>query len=67
MDKKIKKRIQTLNQRIQKLHQQIAGSRKQMDDPEELAGAARSVRILSDYLEQYPDALLRGKGGPGGK
>jgi len=34
---------------------------------EELAGAARSVRILSDYLEQYPDALLRGKGGPGGK
>jgi len=34
---------------------------------EELARAARSVRILSDYLEQYPDALLRGKGGPGGK
>ena len=34
---------------------------------EELARAARSVRILSDYVEQYPDALLRGKGGPGGK
>lgn len=34
---------------------------------DELARAARSVRILSDYVEQYPDALLRGKGGPGGK
>lgn len=37
MDKKAKKRMQTLNQRVQKLHQQLAGSRKQMDDPDELA------------------------------
>jgi paraquat-inducible protein B len=29
---------------------------------QELAGAARSLRILADYLEQHPDALLRGKG-----
>jgi paraquat-inducible protein B len=29
---------------------------------EELASAARSLRILADYLEQYPDALLKGKG-----
>ena len=34
---------------------------------EELARAARSVHILSDYLGQYPDSLLRGKGGSGGK
>lgn len=34
---------------------------------EELARAARSLHNLSDYLEQYPDSLLRGKGGPGGK
>jgi paraquat-inducible protein B len=34
---------------------------------DELARAARSLRVLSDYLEQYPDAMLRGKGGPGGK
>ena len=34
---------------------------------DELARAARSVRILSDYVQQYPDAVLRGKGGPGGK
>ncbi len=36
MDKKAKKKIQTLNQRIQKLRQQMAGVKKQMDDPEEL-------------------------------
>ncbi len=35
MDKKAKKKIQTLNQRIQKLSQQLAGARKQMDDPVE--------------------------------
>lgn len=27
----------------------------------ELTAAARSIRTLADYLEQYPDALLRGK------
>jgi paraquat-inducible protein B len=34
---------------------------------EEVSAAARSVRVLADYLEQHPDALLRGKTGPGGK
>lgn len=29
---------------------------------QELAGAARSLRILADYLEQHPDALIKGKG-----
>ena len=28
----------------------------------ELADAARSLRILSDYLERHPEALLKGKG-----
>lgn len=36
MDKKAKKKIQALNQRIQKLQQQLAGAKKQMDDPGEL-------------------------------
>jgi paraquat-inducible protein B len=31
----------------------------------ELGNAARSMRILSDYLEQHPEALLRGKAGAG--
>lgn len=29
---------------------------------EELAGAARSLRVMAEYLEQHPEALLRGKG-----
>jgi paraquat-inducible protein B len=28
---------------------------------QELARAARSLRELSDYLQAYPDALLRGR------
>ena len=30
---------------------------------EEVAGAARSIRLLADYLSQHPESLLRGKGG----
>jgi hypothetical protein len=36
MDKKAKKKIDTLNTRLQKLRQQLAGSRHQVDDPKEL-------------------------------
>ena len=28
----------------------------------EITGAARSFRVLADYLQQHPDALLKGKG-----
>lgn len=28
----------------------------------ELSGAAQSFRVLADYLEQHPDALIKGKG-----
>ena len=38
MDKKTKKKTQTLNQRIQKLRSQLAGAKQQMDDPGELKG-----------------------------
>jgi paraquat-inducible protein B len=30
---------------------------------EEITAAARSLRVLSDYLERHPEALLKGKGG----
>jgi paraquat-inducible protein B len=33
----------------------------------ELTAAARSIRVLSDYLEQHPDSLLRGKSQNGGQ
>jgi paraquat-inducible protein B len=28
---------------------------------DELAAAARSIRIMAEYLERHPEALLRGK------
>jgi paraquat-inducible protein B len=32
---------------------------------QEVSGAARSVRVLADYLERHPESLIRGKkGGP---
>ncbi len=43
MDKKAKKRIQTLNERIRKLRQQLAGTRKQADDPGELQALERQI------------------------
>jgi paraquat-inducible protein B len=29
----------------------------------ELATAARSIRVMADYLERHPEALIKGKGG----
>ena len=43
MDKKAKKKMQTLNERIQKLRQQLAGVRKQADDPGELQAFERQI------------------------
>jgi paraquat-inducible protein B len=28
----------------------------------EVSRAARSIRVLADYLERHPESLLRGKG-----
>jgi paraquat-inducible protein B len=30
---------------------------------QEFGSAARSLRIMADYLERHPEALIRGKGG----
>jgi phospholipid/cholesterol/gamma-HCH transport system substrate-binding protein len=37
------------------------------DTLKEISAASRSLRQLSDYLDQHPEALIRGKGKPGGK
>jgi len=55
MDKKAKKKIQTLNQRLQKLRQQFAGSKQQMDDPGEL-------KNLEDQIAAAEAELAKLKG-----
>jgi hypothetical protein len=43
MDKRDKKKIDVLNQRLGKLRQQLAGARKQMDDAEEVKRLEKQV------------------------
>ena len=43
MDKKAKKKIDTLQQRIQRLRQQLAGARKQQDESGEAAVLQRQL------------------------
>ena len=52
MDKKAKKRIDLLNQRLQKLRQQLSGARKQMDDPEDVRRLEREVEQVALELEK---------------
>ena len=34
---------------------------------QEISAMSRSIRQLTNYLDQHPEALIRGKGNPGGK
>jgi hypothetical protein len=50
MDKKQKKRIQTLRERIQTLQQRLAGAKKQMDDPDEVKNLERQMAAAEAEL-----------------
>lgn len=52
---------QTASQLQQTVDAEAPLSRETTQAMSELARAARSMRLLTDYLEQHPDALLRGK------
>lgn len=52
MDKKAKKRIDLLNQRLQKLRQQLSGARKQMDDPQDVKRLENELAQASAELER---------------
>jgi cob(I)alamin adenosyltransferase len=43
MDKKAKKRLDLIRQRLQKLRQQLAGAKTQMDDPDEVKRLEREI------------------------
>jgi hypothetical protein len=50
VDKKTKKKLQTLNQRLQKLRGQLAGAKKQMDDPAEVAVIEKQIAEVEAEL-----------------
>jgi DNA-binding FrmR family transcriptional regulator len=56
MDKKVKKRMHVLQQRIQTLQQQLAGVRKQMDDPGEAKSIEQQLAAAESELAKFKDA-----------
>ena len=50
MDKKVKKKSHVLQQRIQMLQQQLAGAKKQMDDPAELKSIEQQLAAAEAEL-----------------
>ncbi len=52
MDKKAKKRVDLLQQRMQKLRQQLAGARKQMDEPEEVKRLESEIAATTRELDE---------------
>lgn len=52
MDKKIKKKLDVLRQRAQKLRQQIAGAKAQRDDEAELAKLQNELQDVEAEMEK---------------
>jgi DNA-binding FrmR family transcriptional regulator len=56
MDKKQKKKIDVLHQRIQSLRQQLAGMKKQMDDPDEVKAVEQQLATAEAELQKLKEA-----------
>jgi seryl-tRNA synthetase len=52
MDKKAKKRLEVLRQRTQKLQQQIAGAKKQTDEPGEIERLENELNEVKTEIEK---------------
>ncbi|MCA9148154.1 MAG: hypothetical protein KDA92_02580 [Planctomycetales bacterium] len=52
MDKKAKKKIEVLRQRIQKLQLQLAGARQQEDEPGEAQRIENEIKTLLADIEK---------------
>ncbi|MCA9189017.1 MAG: hypothetical protein R3E01_10835 [Pirellulaceae bacterium] len=52
MDKKAKKKIDVLQKKLQTLRQQLAGARKQNDEPGEVERLERDITAAEQELEK---------------
>ncbi len=52
MDKKAKKRIDVLQQKLQKLRQQLAGAKQQPDDPGDLKRVEAEIAAAAAELKK---------------
>lgn len=56
MDKKDKKRIDVIHQRLQKLRQQLAGAKRQDDEPGEVKRLETEIAALEAEAKNLRDA-----------
>jgi capsule polysaccharide export protein KpsE/RkpR len=56
MDKKAKKRIDVLQPKLQKLRMQLAGAKKQMDDPDEVRKLEAEIADIEHELKELKDS-----------
>lgn len=52
MDKKSKKQLEVLRQRQQNLQRQLAGARRQADDPREVTDLETQLRKITEEIER---------------
>jgi len=52
MDKKVKKKIDVANQRLQKLRQQLAGAKQQQDEPGEVQRLEADIAAVESELRK---------------
>ncbi|MBM3998662.1 MAG: hypothetical protein FJ297_03795 [Planctomycetes bacterium] len=52
MDKKARKKIDVLNQKLQALRPKLAGARRQLDDPSEVARLEEEIRGIEAEIER---------------
>ncbi len=56
MDKKAKKRIDVLQQKLQKVRLQLSGAKKQMDDPQDVVRLEREVADIESELKKLKES-----------
>ena len=56
MDRRTKKRLQTLNKKLQTLRQQLAGARRQVDDPADVEKLAGEVSAAEAEMKRLKEA-----------
>jgi ribosomal protein L29 len=55
VDKKAKKKTDVLRDRLTKLRQQLAGAKKQLDDPDEVRRLERDIASAEAELDKLKD------------
>ncbi len=56
MDKKAKKKLEVLRKRQEKLRQQLAGAKSQMDDPSEVEAIEKEINDTKEQIEKLKNS-----------